>query len=292
MTSTTDTKPLAWITGASGLIGRHLVQTAAQLAPQWRVRALGRPQFNLLDFAAVEAEFLRDRPQLIVHCAAVSSVAEAKADPALARRLNVDTTRLLAGLIADGSFVFFSTDLVFDGTQGDYRETDLVKPMHVYGETKAAAEQIVLGNPRHLVLRTSITGGISAAGNRSFNEQLRHALQESRGMTLFTDEFRSPIPAVVTIRALWDLVDKKCGGLYHVAGAEKLSRWQIGQLLIQRWPELQGKVNDIKAGLAKDFPGPPRALDTSMNISKVQAVLSVPLPGLSAWLAANPHEPF
>jgi len=290
--ATTETKPLAWITGAGGLIGRHLVQTAGRLAPRWRIRALSRPQFNLLDFPAVEAEFRRDRPQLIIHCAAVSSVAEAKANPALAQQLNVETTQFLAGLAAHGSFVFFSTDLVFDGTQGNYREPDPVKPTHLYGETKAAAEQIVLGNPRHLVLRTSINGGVSATGNRAFNEQLRHALGESHGMTLFTDEFRSPIPAVVTIRALWDLVNKKCAGLYHVAGAEKLSRWQIGQLLIQRWPELQSKAQEIKAGSAKDFPGPPRALDTSLDISKVQAVLSVPLPGLSEWLAANPHEPF
>ena len=287
---TTETKPLAWITGAGGLIGRQLVQTAGQLAPQWRVRALSRPNFNLLDFAAVEAEFLRDQPQLIIHCAAVSSPAEAKANPSLARELNVETTRFLAGLAGGVSFVFFSTDLVFDGTQGNYRETDPVKPLHLYGETKAAAEQFVLGNPRHLVLRTSINGGTSATGNRSFNEQLRIALQEGRGITLFTDEFRSPIPVAVTLRALWELVDKNCAGLYHVAGAEKLSRWQIGRLLMERWPELRSKINEIKAGSAKDFPGPPRALDTSLDISKVQAVLSVPIPGLSEWLAANPHE--
>jgi len=292
MTFTTDSQPLAWITGAGGLIGRHLVQTAGELAPQWRIRALSRPQFNLLDFAAVEAEFLRERPQLIIHCAAVSSVAEAKANPVLTQKLNVETTQFLASLATEDAFVFFSTDLVFDGTQGNYREEDPVKPLHLYGETKAVAEQIVVRNPRHLVLRTSINGGVSATGNRSFNEQLRHALRESREMTLFVDEFRSPVPALVTIRALWDLVNKKCAGMYHVAGAEKLSRWQIGQLLIQRWPELHAKINEIKAGSAKDFPGPPRALDTSLDISKVQAVLSVPLPGLSAWLAANPHEPF
>jgi hypothetical protein len=48
----------------------------------------------------------------------------------------------------------------------------------------------------------------------------------------------------------------------------------------------------IESGLAKDFPGPPRALDTSLNIGKVQGVLSVPLPGLGEWLVANPNEPF
>ena len=76
---------------------------------------------------------------------------------------------------------------------------------------------------------------------------------------------------------------------YHVAGAERLSRWQIGQLLARRWPELKA---NIEPGSAVDFAGPPRAPDTSLNIAKAQTVLSPPLPGLTGWLAANPHEPF
>ena len=102
------------------------------------------------------------------------------------------------------------------------------------------------------------------------------------GMTLFTDEFRCPIPAAETARAIWELLQKNCTGLYHVAGAKKLSRLQLAQALLPRWPEIQ---MEIKSGLAKDFPGPPRALDTSFNISKVQQELSAPLPGLNEWLA-------
>jgi dTDP-4-dehydrorhamnose reductase len=283
---------LVWITGAGGFIGGYLVQTAGQFAPDWQVRALSRPHFDLLDFAAVEAEFQREQPQLIIHCAAISSVAEAKDNPSLTQKLNVDATRFLAGLVENSAFVFFSTDLVFDGRKGNYRETDAVGPLHLYGESKAAAEQIVMANPRHLVLRTSINGGTSKTGNRGFNEQLRTALQNGRGMTLFTDEYRSPIPVAVTRRVVWELVNKRCSGLFHVGGAEKLSRWEIGQLLIRRWPELASKANDIKAGSAKDFPGPPRVLDASMDISRVQSVLSTPVPGLAQWLAINPHELF
>ena len=58
-------------------------------------------------------------------------------------------------------------------SQGNYVETDAPNPLHFYGETKAAAEQIVLENPKHLVVRTSINGGVSRAGNRGFNEELR-----------------------------------------------------------------------------------------------------------------------
>ena len=314
--------PLAWITGANGLIGNYLVQTAPRFAPGWRVRALTRDQLDLLDFAAVRREFQKDKPQLVIHCAAITVVGEAQKNPELARRVNVEVTQLLAELAAaipfapcanrapvsdpasspdqplragsetgaPTSFVFFSTDLVFDGRKGNYTEPDAANPLHLYGETKLAAEEIVLKNPRHLVVRTSLNGGVSPSGNRAFNEQLRRSMQHAgQGMKLFTDEFRCPVPAVETARAVWELALKNCAGLYHVAGAEKLSRWQIGQLLLKRWPEVTAK---IESGSAKDFPGPPRALDTSLDIAKAQKVLARPLPGLSEWLAANPDEPF
>ena len=272
-------KPLVWITGANGLIGNYLVQTAPRFAPRWRVRALTRDQFDLLDFDAVRREYQNDQPQLVIHCAAVSTVAAAQSNPDLARRVNVDATALLAGLAADNPFIFFSTDLVFDGRKGNYAEADAANPLHIYGETKAAAEQIVLRNPRHTVVRTSLNGGTSRAGNRGFNEDLRLAWQTGRMMNLFTDEFRCPIFAGETVRAVWELANQGRTGLYHVAGGEKLSRW----------PQLNPKITP---SLAANFPGPPRALDTSLNIAKVQGVLSAPLPGLAEWLAANRNEPF
>jgi dTDP-4-dehydrorhamnose reductase len=200
----------------------------------------------------------------------------------------VGVTKHLAELASDIPFVFFSTDLVFDGQKGDYAEADAPNPLHVYGETKLAAEENVLKNSRHLVVRTTINAGPSPNGRRAFDEQLRHSLQTAgQGMVLFADEFRCPIPAVETARAVWDLVQKGCAGIYHVAGAEKLSRLQIGQLLIPRWPEVK---TEIKSGSARDFPGPPRALDTSLDIAKAQKVLGKPLPKFSEWLAANPAE--
>jgi dTDP-4-dehydrorhamnose reductase len=203
--------------------------------------------------------------------------------------VNVDTTARLTGLAADIPFVFFSTDLVFDGRKGNYSETDAVNPLHIYGETKAAAEQIILRNPHHTVVRTSLNGGVSRLGNRGFNEDLRLAWQAGRGVNLFTDEFRCPIFAGETARAVWELANQRRTGLFHIAGAEKLSRWQIGQLIAARWPQLNPKITPA---LAANFPGPPRALDTSLNITKVQKVLSTLLPGLTEWLAANPNEPF
>jgi dTDP-4-dehydrorhamnose reductase len=278
----------AWITGANGLIGNYLVQTAAKF-PKWNVRPVTRAQFDLLDFKTVEREFKKDRPRLIIHAAAISTIADAQKNPELAKRVNIEATKFLAELAAEVQFVFFSTDIVFDGRKGNYSETDTPNPLQFYSETKLAAEQVVLKNPKHLVARTSLNGGISLTGNRGFNEQLHTALKTGRGMKLFTDEFRCPIFAGETARAVWELAEKNCAGIFHVAGAQRLSRFQIGQLLAQRWPEVK---TPIEAGLTKDFPGPPRALDTSLDISRVQKVLSRPILGLGEWLKQNPAEPF
>jgi dTDP-4-dehydrorhamnose reductase len=275
----------AWLTGGNGLIGSYVARVPVWSAQSWQLRVLTRADFDLSDFGAIEREFAKDKPSLIIHCAAITIVSEAQKNPELARRVNVEATKFLAELAADIPFVVLSTDLVFDGRKGDYTETDAVNPLHVYGETKVAAEEIVLKNPRHLVVRTSLNAGVSASG-RAFNEQLRRSMQQAgQGMTLFTDEFRCPIAAAETARVVWELVEKNCTGLYHVAGAEKLSRMQIGRLLMKGWPEI---ATEIKSGSAKNFPGPPRALDTSMDISKVQKVLSRPIPGFSEWLAKNP----
>jgi dTDP-4-dehydrorhamnose reductase len=278
----------AWITGAGGLIGNYLVQAAPAVAPEWNVVGLTRAALDLTDSSAVRERFLRDSPRLVVHCAALSQSPDCEANPTLARRLNVEVTALLAELSGGIPFVFFSTDLVFDGRAGNYNESATVSPLSVYGETKVAAEQIVRSNPRHTIIRTSLNGGASPTGNRGFNEQLRRAWQSGKTTRLFTDEFRSPIAAEVTARAVWELVAQNEPGLYHVAGSQRLSRWEIGQLIAARWPGLNPKLEPASL---TEYCGAPRPPDTSLNCAKAQKLLSFPLPGLRDWLASHATEP-
>ena len=282
-------QPIAWVTGAGGLIGSHLVRTAVEFAPGWNVLGLARPQLDLADGNSVLAEFHRQRPQLVIHCAALSSSVLCQEKPALARELNVSVTQRLAELAADIPFVFFSTDLVFDGRTGNYDESAASNPLSVYGETKAEAEAIVLTNPWHLVIRAALNGGISPTGDRGFNEQLRRTWGAGKTPSLFTDEFRSPIPAAITARAVWELILQGRTGIYHVAGSERLSRCRIGELVAARWPGLNPR---IERSSLKDYRGAPRPADVSLNCGKAQAVLSFQLPGLTEWLAANPTEEF
>jgi dTDP-4-dehydrorhamnose reductase len=280
---------MAWITGAGGLIGNYLAQTAPRFAPGWHMRGLTRAQLDLQDFDAVRQAFRKDNPQLAIHCAALVHTPTCQQNPALARKLNVEATALLAEMAANVPFIFFSTDLVFDGRAGNYDESAPPNPLSVYAETKLAAEQIVLANPNHTVIRTSLNGGTSPTGDRGFNEQLRRAFQSNQTVKLFTDEFRNPIPAVVTARAVWQLVAQNQPGLYHVAGSERLSRWQLGQLIAARWPQLNPQIEPASI---KDYAGAPRAADCTLDCAKARKLLSFPLPRLSEWLAACPDGSF
>jgi len=281
--------PCVWVTGAGGLIGSYLVRNPPRNLADTRIVGLTRQQLDLIDFAAVRQDFARDQPRLVIHCAALSKSPACQAQPALAWKLNVELTRLLTDLAAEIPLVFFSSDLVFDGKQGFYDESAQVNPLSIYAETKAVAEKAVLDNPRHFVIRTSLNGGRSPSGDRGFNEEMRNAWAAGRTLKLFTDEFRCPIAASVTAQAAWELALSGKPGLYHLAGAERLSRWEIGQLLAARWPDANPR---IEPGSLSDYTGAPRPPDTSLNCSKAQRLLSFPLPKFSEWLRANPGEPF
>ncbi len=229
-----DANKSIWITGAGGLVGNHLIRNARAA----RVIGLTREMLDLTDFAAVERQFESETPGLVIHCAAMSRSPDCQANPALARRINVEATALLAGLAREVDFIFFSTDLVFDGRKGDYVETDAVNPLSIYGETKAAAEQIVARNPRHTIVRLALCGGVSPKGRTAFNEELEGAWRAGRSVKLFSDEFRTPLPASVAARAVWELAAQSAPGVYHLGGAQRLSRLEIGQSVAARHPEL------------------------------------------------------
>src|SRR6267378_4191306 len=163
-----DRFPLVWITGAAGLIGNYLVGTAAQFARQWSARPLARSDLDLADYQIVTALFRHEQPAAIIHCAALSKSTDCQTNPALAKKLNVEVTQLLCELAHDLPFIFFSSDLVFDGRTGNYDESSPVNPLSVYAETKVEGEQLVLSNPRNIVIRTSLNGGTSLTGGRSF----------------------------------------------------------------------------------------------------------------------------
>lgn len=276
--------PRAIITGAAGLIGQYLVKTAPRWAPDRDMQGLTRPDLDLTDRTNVERTWQSIKPNAVIHCAALSRTKDCEQDPEQARRINVEVTAHLAQLSQDIPFIFLSSGEVFDGRTGWYGETDEPNPINVYGQTKLEAERVVLQNPRHTVVRIVLTAGTSQHGDRSFVEDMCRVAKAGKDVTLYADEFRCPLPAGVIARVIWELVDRKQPGLYHLGGSERLSRWEIGETLPPWYPELKGHL--VK-GSAGNHVGSPRPADLSLRCDKIQSFLSFRIPGFREWLAGR-----
>ena len=276
--------PRAIITGAAGLIGQYLVKTAPRWASHWDVQGLTRADLELTDRANIERAWQSIKPSAVIHCAALSRTKDCEQHPEQARRINVEVTAHLAQLSQDIPFIFLSSGEVFDGKAGWYEETDEPNPINVYGQTKLEAEQAVLQNPGHTVVRIVLTAGTSETGDRSFVEDMCRTAKAGKDVTLYADEFRCPLPAGVIARAVWELIDRKQPGLYHLGGSERLSRWDIGETLLPWYPELKGR---LMAGSARNHVGSFRPADLSLRCEKIQRLLSFRIPGFREWLAGR-----
>ena len=139
-----------------------------------------------------------DLGDVVLHAAALARVVDCCRDPERARHVNTDATQTLAGLAADAGarLVLVSTDLVFDGENAPYRETHAASPASVYGWTKREAEVAVLAVPRSAAVRVSLLYGPSLHGRPSFFDEQVAALRAGRPVTLFRDEWRTPLDLV------------------------------------------------------------------------------------------------
>jgi len=279
--------PRAIITGAAGLIGQYLVKTAPRWASHWDVQGLTRADLELTDRANIERTWQSIKPTAVIHCAALSRTKDCEQHPEQARRINVEVTAHLAQLSRNIPFIFLSSGEVFDGKTGWYGETDEPNPINVYGQTKLEAEQAVLKNPGHTAVRIVLTAGTSETGDRSFVEEMCRTAKAGKDVTLYADEFRCPLPAGVIARAVWELVDRKQPGLYHLGGSERLSRWDIGETLLPWYPELKGR---LMAGSARNHVGSFRPADLSLRCEKIQRLLSFRIPGFREWLKERSHR--
>jgi dTDP-4-dehydrorhamnose reductase len=220
------------VTGASGNLGGYLLrqlQGTGHAVTAWN----GSRECDLCQPATIRAAFAAARPDVVLHAAALATVAACHRDPDRARRVNVDATALLADLCAAGGarLVFVSTDLVFDGDRGDYAETDEPAPLSVYGRSKRAAELAVLTGPRHLVVRVSLLFGPTLTGRPAFFDEQVRALRQRQPVTCFTDEWRTPLSLTTAAQALTALLTADVNGVLHLGGRERLSRLDMARHL-------------------------------------------------------------
>ena len=265
------------VTGASGQLGGYLLRelrrrdrSVVAWSGSLTGNLFGYPlrQVDLADKDAVAAAFHEARPDAILHAGALASVGECYKDAERARKVNTLSSATLAELAAEAAIrlVFVSTDLVFDGRRGSYREEDAASPLSTYGRTKAAAEQAVLAYAGAAVVRVPLLFGPSLVGRPTFFDQQTAALREGRPIALFHDEWRTPLDYRTTALALLALLETDFVGMLHVGGPERLSRLEMGQRLARFFR----CDPSVVVAVARDSTpaAEPRPCDTSLDSSR------------------------
>lgn len=273
------------ITGASGFLGWHLCQRVKQ---QWEVYGtyfshyLKIPGIKLLkvdltDFQELKQIFNTIQPAAVIHTAAISQPNFCQTHPDESYAINVTASCNIAGLCADSSIscAFTSTDLVFDGLNAPYRETDSVNPVNIYGEQKVMAEEAMLKRyPMTAVCRMPLMFGHETPTATSFIQPFIETLKQRQELNLFIDEFRTPVSGKSAAKGLL-LALEKVNGLIHLGGKERISRYDFGRLLVEVF---QLPSDGLKGCQQKDVKmAAPRPSDVSLDSSKAFSLGYQPL---------------
>lgn len=233
------------LTGASGLVGAAFAAAAARRGHRvigivgefpGEIPGVARKlAVNLTDEAAATAAVLEVFPDAIVNCAAVSAPEQCDAHPALAQAMNVALPALLARLAhhVSARLVHISSEQVFDGARSTpYAPGDAPSPINLYARQKIESERAVhAAAPEFAVtVRAPLLMGNSLGGKRSLHERLLADWAAGKTPKLYTDEFRQPCTAENLAEALLELSERRdLRGVFHWAGAELLSRHEIGR---------------------------------------------------------------
>jgi dTDP-4-dehydrorhamnose reductase len=265
-----------FISGISGFLGQNIARVAAEAG--WHVSGSFRsskPPGNVHAYPIEISDqtawhkLLHDvNPDLFIHTAAISNIKFCEQHPQDSERINLSAAVKLASICADLNIPFFfcSSDLVFDGKKGHYREDDPVNPLMRYGAQKAAAEQQILeSHPDALICRLPLLFGPSKNGNQSFLQHFVQLCRDGQAYTLFQDEIRTPVDAE-SIASGMLIAYPQTKGILHLGGREALNRYELG-LKIARAFKLD--KNALQAGWQKDQTfAIPRPANVSLNSEK------------------------
>jgi dTDP-4-dehydrorhamnose reductase len=261
------------ITGASGYVGAGVLKCAPnawQIAATYFANRTERDgvsafRVDVRDAGAVNRLFEEFRPQVVIHTAALMTGAEMMAT-------NADGTRHIARAAKQSGarLIHMSSDVIFDGEHAPYAENAMPAPITPYAESKARAEEIVRNEYlTPVIVRTSLVYGFDPMDPRT-RQTLAGEMPH-----LFTDEYRCPIFVDDLANALIELAQNNFAGVIHIAGAQRVSRYDFGLKLAQAF-HVEPKFTPAVSAASPI----PRPRDCTLNISLAQQVLRTRLRGV------------
>ena len=231
-----------FVTGANGLLGQELIallmkknfEVIATSKGESRLQVSGSNfsyhALDITDGMASNKILHETRPDLIIHAAAMTQVDQCELDKINCYNINVTATRFLieAAKEISARFVYVSTDFIFDGVSGPYKEDDEARPLNYYGSTKLSAEsEVIESGLQWTIVRTVLVIGNASSTRSNIISWVRDKLTKGEKIKVVDDQFRTPTFTEDLAKGIVLIVEKNATGIYHISGRDLLTPYQI-----------------------------------------------------------------
>jgi len=231
------------ITGANGFLGYYLTQRLLFL--KHKVIATGKGDCRLpfsqdnnfiytpMDFTdpfAVHDVFEKFQPEVVVHAGAMSKPDECEQQQWQAYLVNVEgtLTTLMNAAEQKSFFIFVSSDFIFDGEKGMYKEDDEPNPVNYYGKTKLEAEEIVKEYEYDwAIVRTVLVYGKPILSRPNILSIVKEKPEKGEIYNVVDDQSRTPTYVEDLAEGIVQIINKKAKGVYHLSGKDMLTPYQM-----------------------------------------------------------------
>lgn len=260
------------LTGAGGQLGQAFREVAAgrhDVVPAFHAPPAGAEgvTLDLEDAEAPARVVAQTRPDWVVHGAAMTNVDGCEREPDKARLVNALATGRLAQACREhgARLVYVSTDYVFDGARGGYREDDAPNPIQTYGASKLEGERLAQESlPDVAIARTSVVYG---PHKNNFVLWLLGELRAGRRVRIVDDQRVSPTLTHDLAAQVLALIDARATGIYHTAGATALDRLTLARQIARAFDADESLIDPIRSTdlswLAK------RPMDSTLDVTRI-----------------------
>ena len=270
------------ITGSNGLLGQSLLNLLLKDKDSYQVYGFsrgknrsGREDFNYISIDITEKEELDKKleqiqPEYIINTAAMTQVDDCETNKQACDILNVDVVKWMTRFASKlkTHIIHLSTDFIFDGKKGYYKETDKPNPLSYYGLSKLKSEQVLKDSKINFtILRTILVyGKVFDMSRTNIVLWVREMLEKNKEITIVDDQYRMPTYVEDLAMACKIAMDKKALGIYHISSNTLLSVYEIAQQIAETFDLNKNLIKPISTSTLNQKA--PRPAKTGFYLSK------------------------
>ena len=268
------------VTGSAGLVGQQVVKDLSKSNQVFSCYNESKPEYgdsvkmDLKNYEMISSVLTEIKPDVVIHLGAMTGVDLCEKEKTSASEINTKATEIIAKECSklNSFLVYVSTDYVFDGNFGMYKEDDVANPLGFYGKSKLEGEKAVQNfSTNWCIARTSTPFGLHPT-KKSFPMWVIENLQKQKQIDVLIDQFTSPTYIPNLSRMLVEISERRITGIIHAAGASKISRYKMASIVSDKL-NLDGTLlKQISINKMKWVAQRPK--DSSLDVSRASSILN------------------